>query len=143
MGVIMALHICASCNIEFKVRGNRSRKYCSRKCYGDVRRSSKEHFYFSKLISKRQRHLTISVEDCLDLWDKQRGLCAITGIPMTVIRGEGRVTTNASLDRIQEGGSYSKGNIRLTCVMVNLMRLDNTDNDFLWWCKKIIDGINS
>jgi hypothetical protein len=139
----MALFKCNTCSIEFKTRGDRFRKYCSRVCYGKTMTSTKEHFYFSKLVSKRKRHETISVKDCLDLLKEQNGMCALTAVPLTFTRGEGKILTNASLDRIIAGGPYTKDNVRLTCVIVNLMRLDNSDEEFKYWCRKVLDGANS
>lgn len=139
----MAIHTCQECGKNFKQRGNRKRVYCSKECYGNAKRTNTDlEHYFGKLVSKRGRHKTLSKEDCISLWEKQNGKCAITGLPMTIIHGEGRVTTNASLDRIKAGEEYTKENVRLTCTVVNLMRLDMSDNEFADWCRKVLNGIN-
>ena len=70
-------------------------------------------------------------------------MCAITGVPLTNIHGSGIVNTNASLDRIQAGGPYEKDNIRIVCSIINKMRLDNSDAEFMWWCRKVLDGFNT
>ena len=98
--------------------------------------------YFKRLV---KRVKTISVEDCLDLYQKQNGLCAISGIPLTCIVGDlgEHPPTNASLDRIQHGtmgGAYTKDNIRLVCAMVNYMRLNQSDQELLWWCQQIVNN---
>jgi hypothetical protein len=53
------------------------------------------------------------------LWEKQKGLCALTGIPMTYKFYEGRVNTNLSVDRIDSAKGYSKDNVQLVCMAAN------------------------
>lgn len=101
--------------------------------------------YFKRLI---KRVKTISVEDCLSLLEQQKGLCALSGVPLTCIVGAAgeHPDTNASLDRVvhgKEGGKYSKDNVRLVCARVNYMRADKTDEELLWWSKRIIDHGNN
>jgi len=96
--------------------------------------------YFKRLV---KRVKTLSVEDCLDLYKKQNGLCAISGVPLTCIVGElgEHPKTNASLDRIvhgEVGGQYTKDNVRLVCAIVNYMRLNQSDEELLWWSHQIV-----
>ena len=96
--------------------------------------------YFKRLI---KRVKTLTVEDCLDLYEKQGGLCAISGVPLTCVVGELREhpKTNASLDRIihgETGGQYTKENVRLVCAIVNYMRLNQSDEELLWWSHQIV-----
>ena len=97
--------------------------------------------YFRRLV---KRVKTLSAEDCLDIYEKQKGLCAITGVPLTCIVGDlgEHPKTNASLDRIihgAAGGQYTKENVRLVCAIVNYMRLDQSDEELLWWSHQIVD----
>lgn len=84
----------------------------------------------------------LTVDMLLDIYESQKGLCALSGVEMTFITGKGRVPTNIGLDRIIAGGPYVRENVRLVCNHVNTMRLDKTDEEFLWWCKRIIDNGN-
>ena len=98
--------------------------------------------YFKRLV---KRVKTVSVEDCLDLYEKQKGLCAISGVPLTCIVGDlgEHPPTNASLDRIQHGangGTYTKDNLRLVCAIVNYMRLNQSDEELLWWSQQITNN---
>ena len=96
--------------------------------------------YFKRLV---KRVKTLSVEDCLDLYERQNGLCAISGVPLTCIVGElgEHPKTNASLDRIvhgENGGQYTKDNVRLVCAIVNYMRLNQSDEELVWWSHQIV-----
>lgn len=98
--------------------------------------------YFKRLV---KRVKTLSAEDCLDLYKQQNGLCAISGVPLTCIVGElgEHPKTNASLDRIvhgENGGKYTKENVRLVCAIVNYMRLNQSDEELLWWSQQIVQN---
>lgn len=63
----------------------------------------------------------IDLEYCLELYNKQKGLCYITNIPMI-----GRYSTKEnhspyqiSIDRIDSSKGYLKGNVCLVCLAVN------------------------
>lgn len=56
-------------------------------------------------------------------YQEQDGLCAITGWPMTTVLGKGYVYTNISIDRIDSGVGYLKGNVHLTCRGINSMKM--------------------
>ncbi len=81
----------------------------------------------------------------MKLWDKQRGRCALTGIPMTWLAnrredigngyGLGR---NVSVDRIDSARGYVKGNLRLVCSQLNYMRGSLEDPDFVLWCELVV-----
>jgi len=148
------MKICKYCKIEqnlneFRVRHLNNKNYTGHKCKTCERKEQQEKTstswprFFLRLLSKRKHYLELSIEDCLDLYKQQKGLCALSGVPLTSIHGKGRVNTNASLDRIITGGSYKKENVRLVCDIVNRMRLDNTDTELLWWCSRILDETNN
>lgn len=81
----------------------------------------------------------LSVDILVDMYHQQDGRCALSGVEMTYITGQGRTPTNLSIDRIEAGGLYIKENIRLVCNHVNTMRLDTSDTEFYWWCKRILE----
>lgn len=99
--------------------------------------------YFKAIIYHKKRITTLSVQDLLDLYEEQEGLCAITKVPLTRIQGKGKVLTNLSLDRIEAGGPYIKSNLRLVCYIVNVMRHNLTDSELTWWCQKVVDETNN
>lgn len=80
----------------------------------------------------------IDFEYLLDLYLLQNGKCAISGINMTTIAGEGNVPTNISVDRINSDIGYIKGNIQLVCRIVNTMKTDLSMDSFIDWCNLIV-----
>ena len=74
------------------------------------------------------------------LWEKQKGKCAITGIPMTYKFYNGRTNTNVSIDRIDSSKGYTKDNIHLVCMVVNQMKNDLSIDELLSLCELIINN---
>ena len=70
---------------------------------------------------------------------KQNGLCAISGFPMTHIVNNGRIKTNISIDRIDSSVGYFKNNIQLVREIVNRMKSDQSEEEFITLCNAIVD----
>lgn len=128
------------------------KKLC-KACYNTRKRtykcSSPEQYLWSRLGRQNKNQAQVEVEltkdDLKALWDEQQGKCAVTGLHMTYFPRAMRSSTglNASVDRIDSTGIYSRGNVRLVCNKVNMMKGAGEDADMLWWCKQIIDGLEN
>jgi hypothetical protein len=77
----------------------------------------------------------------LHIYEQQQGLCALSGVKMTYIAGNGRVPTNISLDRINSSVGYLRGNVQFVCDVVNRMKQDLTQIDLVMWCERIMAKI--
>lgn len=143
--------ICNYCGISFK--GHSNRKYCSSSCTGkkndSIRRtnltkiSNLDHFLKEKILLSKKRGkypVEVSYEDLKSLWDLQKGLCAISKVPMTYQKGQGKVETNVSMDRIDSSLPYILSNVQLVCAQVNYMKNTVTQEKLLYWCREIING---
>lgn len=94
--------------------------------------------FFARLISFHQRQRDgLTKEDLLAILEKQHGRCALSGIELTCLLGEGKLKTNASVDRIDAGGPYVKENIQLVCSALNKFREATGNQEFIWWCKQV------
>ena len=94
--------------------------------------------YFLRLCSQKRRD-ELTPELLQAVLERQQGLCALTGVPLTcdLKKGE-RTWTNASIDRIVPGGPYIADNIRLTCARINILRGNMADAEFLSWCQLVL-----
>ena len=71
-----------------------------------------ERFHGLKDRAKRKNiECNIDENYLYKLWEKQNGLCALSGIPMTYYFDSGRVPTNVSVDRINSNLGYIEGNL--------------------------------
>ncbi|MCB0367966.1 MAG: hypothetical protein KDD45_00655 [Bdellovibrionales bacterium] len=97
--------------------------------------------YLSRLLySAGRKRDNLSREDLFDILVKQDYKCAISGIPLTCLLTKGtRNWTNASVDRIDAGGSYKKENVQLVCRAVNSWRSDIPLQEFIEICRLVAD----
>jgi len=90
---------------------------------------------------KRNIEVDITKNDIKELYYKQNEKCAISGIQMTTefIPGIGKWSRihNMSVDRIDSKKSYTKNNIQLVCCIINTMKWDLNQYDFINICKNI------
>ena len=72
----------------------------------------------------------LDVDFLVELYNKQNGKCAISGIPMTHIAGQGIIPTNISMDRIDNSVGYKKDNVQLTCRFINHAKMNMSMEEF-------------
>ena len=143
-------------NNEKRLRNGRDNR--CKKCKSDLSKLNKlnysneqklHHILLSRLLGAKQRatkkniEFDITLEDLVDIYNKQKGLCAITGLKMTHDVLNGRTYTNMSLDRIDSQKGYIKDNIQLVCMVVNQMKSDLTYEELYFYCNKIVHSFNS
>ena len=122
--------VCINCNKDIP-DSNLNRKFCNNQTCGvswrtkniyrykfthKHRSASPHNFMKSLLQKKKEQRKNLKIENLLDLWEKQNGLCAVSGRKMTHIAGKGRLSNNISIDRIDNHKEYTLDNIQLvTC----------------------------
>lgn len=92
---------------------------------------------------KANIYFDLTLDFLISLWNKQKGLCAISGIPMTYTLYEGRIPTNVSIDKIDPNGGYTMDNVQLVCSLVNVMKLNYPIETLLTFCESIISNARS
>ena len=89
---------------------------------------------------KSKKGWEITLEDVLELWELQKGRCALTGLFMTFHKdGSGRRDLNVSIDRIDPDIDYLVTNIQLVCLRVNTIKHTLKEDELYWWCKNIVE----
>ena len=132
------LNNCKWCDKEHRM-ANKNHITCSISCRNFLSFKDNDHKYITSLLYGQRREDGLTREDIESLLDEQGGICALSGEPMTMVRGQGRVTTNLSIDRIEAGGLYTKDNIQLVCNAVNSFRGDTNLEEYIDWCIKVSD----
>ena len=89
---------------------------------------------------KKNLPFDLTKEYLKELWNKQNGKCAVSGIEMTYSLCEGRTPTNVSIDQINPNNGYTKGNIQLVCMAVNQIKSDLQMDDVYRFCKAILEN---
>lgn len=100
---------------------------------------SKELLVRAKDRAKAKKlEIDIDVPFIEDLYNQQKGLCALSGKSLTYIVGKKKVHTNISIDRINSAKGYTKDNVQLVCYMANSMKNSLSPEELVDWCLCII-----
>jgi len=90
----------------------------------------------------------ISIEDWITQYEKQNGICALTGITMTWeyssdenkdFYSSVKYPHNLSPDRIDSKKGYTKDNLQFVCNRVNAMKNNMDTEELLDFCEKIVE----
>lgn len=92
-------------------------------------------------LKKRRADTNVTWEHLVNLWNVQHGMCAITGKPMDIVKGNGRNLNSPSLDRIDNDQGYLVGNVRWVCDAANIMKSTMTDEELEEWCVSVVQGL--
>jgi hypothetical protein len=169
----MGLTVCKNCGKEFEkplteIRRNEKLNrpnFCTRTCVGknnvknfgdrknnyDISQHSNNRVdgytkfrYHYRNIKKRYHIVDITIDDLIEQWKKQNGICEFSGVKLT-LSSYTKINKNpiytASLDRIDSSKGYSKENIRWVSRAMNWMK--NTMSDDMVWelCNLIKDNL--
>lgn len=95
---------------------------------------SKLRVLCTKAHGRKKHEYDLTYEYLKGIYDGQKGLCAYSDLPLSL---EANQFNTISLDRINSQLGYIKGNVQLVCAMVNHMKLDYEEKDFLDMCNAI------
>jgi hypothetical protein len=90
---------------------------------------------------KRNKSFSLTPEYIWELYKKQNGKCALSGLPISFIE-EGKNLSeskgNASLDRIDSSLGYIEGNVQWTHKHINSMKNEYSAEYFIKLCKEVV-----
>ncbi len=81
----------------------------------------------------------LTPEYILSLYEKQEGLCALTGWPIGW--PEKGLTSTVSIDRIDSSEGYIQGNVQLLHKDVNMAKQSYSQEYFISMCKAVADKV--
>lgn len=89
-----------------------------------------------KSAAKRKQTFLLTVEDIVECWHTQWGVCAYSGRQMTLEAGQ---LTTVSIERIDSAVGYTPENTILVCQAINRMKSDFGFEDFYNLCRDVAD----
>lgn len=95
-----------------------------------------------KRADKKKLDFDIDLDYMYYLWNKQKGLCNISKLPMSFLFRNDKNKYVVSVDRIDSSKGYTKDNVQLVCNIFNKMKLDLSMTEFTTFCKIIYDEQN-
>lgn len=143
--MVLPRRMCKNCGCEFEPKQLKTRP--REKCYkcsplgpNTTARITEEcktnvRAYMRQLRQKgrgRLRASKLTIDDLMEIWNRQNGRCALSGIEMTHDWGKNNVW-NASPDQIvpaSKGGTYEPSNVQFICKLFQFMRMDLDDQIF-------------
>jgi|15BtaG_2_1085339.scaffolds.fasta_scaffold00006_98 hypothetical protein len=98
--------------------------------------------YYIKLCKQRNKSFDLDAKYLKCLWEDQAGSCPFTGWNLILRNHQSYKTEalrpeHASLDRIDNGRGYVKGNVRFVSVMFNLARNKFSDEEVIGFCEAV------
>ena len=120
-------------------------KECSNKINAERR---KEHPFHYLLLTKKSDcklydiPFNLTDKDLRNLWEKQGGFCALSGLKMDRPYTDSDYDWVASLDRIDFEKGYVKNNVRYVLNVVNTLKGQKTD-EFVFKIAKAIVKYNN
>ncbi len=160
--IIEGNKICTLCGIEQKVNEFNSNKTATdglasncKKCHkiiykkwleSDIKNFIKRAYLSCKhncLKRNKDLEFTITEQEIIDLYYKQKGKCALSGEKLTtiVLENNGINDFNLSIDRKDSSKGYTIDNIQLVGALINIMKNDMDEKDFLLFVSSV--AINS
>lgn len=147
-------HVKCKCGNEKFVPSNTLRtgkSTCCRKCGTDKNYKGVGNLsstFFSRILEGarvRNIEVSITIEDILDLLEKQDYKCALSGIPLIMSKSFSKDRTNqassttASLDRIDSSKGYILGNVQWVHKDINIMKNKFNNDYFIHVCKSVAE----
>lgn len=116
-----------------KTRGKNSSLY---KGYGGI--SGKLWGTIKRRAEKRDYKIDISIKYVWELYQKQKGKCALSDVPIIFgIANHKNSCTTASLDRIDNTKGYIKNNVQWVHKSINIMKNVLPNNIFIGLCSQV------
>jgi len=105
----------------------------------------RQHLISIRSRSKsRNQIVEVTLEDLKQLWERQDGICPVTGWKMDNLQSTSderiKHPRRASLDRIDSSKSYTKDNIRFVCWIVNCAKNEFDNDVLLEFCQAVVDN---
>lgn len=104
--------------------------------HGDISRS-----YWTELqaqAKERGKSFRLTIQDAWRLFQKQKGRCALSGLPLRFVRcRHDRLTATASLDRIDNSKGYVIDNVQWVHKDINWMRNRFSISRFIELCRAV------
>ena len=117
-------------------------KECRRAYRHECKQSLDSHFR-ARLSSirddRRKIYSDLTLEQLIELWNRQVGKCAISGVEMSYQRNKRQHNMrNCSIDRIDSSKGYTIDNVQLVCWIVNRMKGEQSTEELIKWCNHIL-----
>lgn len=120
-------------------------------CFNNMRNTNAQQLFIKHVLSrskasakKRNLFFDLTEQQLHDMYEEQKGLCALSGRVIVVGYSRNPTTNvmlknpgNLSLDRIDSAGGYTKSNVQMTQLVCNLAKSDMSSEAFFNLCRDV------
>jgi hypothetical protein len=85
--------------------------------------------------AERNMECSVTIEDLQAQWERQKGVCALTGVALLMASKSSERT--ASVDRIDSKRGYCVGNVQFVHKHINKMKNNLDEEYFVEMCKRV------
>ena len=127
--------VCKSCAVK-------NQTGCKSRAWKGGRNTPLTHYNkFKRAAERRGIEWCLTISDIDDLYDKQKGLCAMSGVKLMFDHGprNGCENGNASLDRIVNSIGYKMDNVQLVTKAINMGKQGESYEDFVRMCMSVVE----
>lgn len=131
-------HFCSlSCNISFRNKTDNRFQHTEHLQKGSKKDELSDFKFYFRKAKSRKKLGKLTLKDIKECWENQKGLCAITGLPLKLNGYHTDQFDCASLDRIDSNRPYEIDNIQFITLCLNYAK-NNADNDrFIEYLRQI------
>jgi hypothetical protein len=133
---------CKRCSTILTLKVHPNQKFGPKPHYGlgDISKTYWSGIKFGAV--RRGIKFEISLSYAWSLFLKQKATCALSGVSISLKHGykQSNVdwsTITGSLDRIDSDKGYIEGNVQWVHKVVNYIKRDLNEAEFIYWCKQI------
>lgn len=109
-----------------------AKKYCPQSIHAFGKYIQRAKQRCKTLDIHRHREVNVTAEDLAEIWDNQKGRCALSNVPMKISTWRGRADLlTASMDRRDNSLGYTKENVQFVCLAMNFAKNSRTDAEIL------------
>ena len=83
----------------------------------------------------------ITIDDVADMYEEQKGLCALTGWKISFPEVGHPQLSTVSIDRVDSSFGYLKNNIQLVDKRVNMMKQQYSQDEFIAVCMAVANKV--
>ena len=104
--------------------------------------------YLRRKAKERNLPFEVTADQLWDLYNTQKGLCALSGIPITLTtiinkqHNLDKSLMSASLDRIDNSKGYIIDNVQWIHKILNAMRRQYSIEEYIHWCTLVANHAN-
>ena len=95
-----------------------------------------------RALYRRPTKNSVTLNQLMNIWRKQDGKCAVTGLVMTWAKGT-YLPTSISIDRIDSSIGYRLDNVRLICYAINAFKGVWSDDHMIEMARAIVSKNSS